>query len=203
LKIVENAGKVLGLLVAIIGVPTAVFTLLFLAFPNVAPWTSLRVDISEPTIEHNATLEDFSQREYLSSDRSDENADIHVMKEAPTSFAARTLGDVVSYRLEMEGFARRTVRVYWSVFEEGGSRVSDKSLNDQFGWPSNDFEATRRVNVVSGDAFVPLPKADGIYFVRVGVWDGQGVRMDVVDSPKFEIVQGRSKIVPPDSETTQ
>jgi hypothetical protein len=91
--------------------------------------------------------------------------------------------------------------VYWSVYEESGQRVSDKTLNDEFGWPSNEFEANRRVNVVSGDAFVPLPKADGTYFVKVGAWDGQGVRMDIVDSPKFEVVQGRSKVVPPETGT--
>jgi hypothetical protein len=122
-----------------------------------------------------------------------------VKTEPPSSFEPQTLGNVVSYRLETEGFAQRTVRVYWSLHEESGQRISDETLNDQFGWPSNNFQANRRVNVVSGDAFVPLPKADGTYFVKLGVWDGLGVRMDIIDSPKFEVVQGLSKEVPPDS----
>jgi hypothetical protein len=196
---VEKVKNVAGMVTAIIGVPAALFALLFLLFPNLIPWTSLRVDISEPSIEHNAIVEDVSQREYLDPGRSEENADLEVKKVPPSSFKPQTLGNVVSYRLEMEGFARRTVRVYWSLHEESGQRVTDKSLTDQLGWPSNDFQANRRVNVVSGDAFVPLPKADGTYFVKLGVWDGLGVRMDIVDSPKFEIVQGRSKEVPPDS----
>jgi hypothetical protein len=202
MSFVEKVTKVAGAIAAVIGVPAALFTFLFLLFPNVVPWTSLRVDISEPSIEHNATIEDVSHREYLNPVRTEENADLDVMK-APPSFGSQALGNVVSYRLEMEGFARRTVRVYWSVFEESGQKVSDKSLNDQFGWPSNDFEAKRRVNVVSGDAFVPLPKADGTYFVRIGVWDGQGVRMDVIDSPKFEVLQGRSKVAPPEPGTAK
>jgi hypothetical protein len=198
MNFVEKVGKVAGMFTAVIGVPAALFAFLFLLFTNWIPWTSLRVDISEPSIEHNATIEDVSQREYLSPNRSEENADLDVMK-APSSFEPQTLGNVVSYRLEMEGFARRTVRVYWSLHEESGQRVSDKTLTDQLGWPSNNFQAKRRVNVVSGDAFVPLPKAGGTYFVKLGVWDGQGVRMDIIDSPKFEVIQGRSKEVPPDS----
>jgi hypothetical protein len=195
----EKVSKVAGAFAAVIGVPAAVVTFLFLLNPNWVPWTSLRVDISEPSIEHNATIEDVSQREYLDPGRSEENADLEVKTEPPSSFEPQTLGNVVSYRLETEGFARRTVRVYWSLHEESGQRISDETLNDQFGWPSNNFQANRRVNVVSGDAFVPLPNADGTYFVKLGVWDGEGVRMDIIDSPKFEVVQGLSKEVPPDS----
>jgi hypothetical protein len=192
-------GKIAVVIAAIIAVPTGIFTLVTLFFPNLAPWTSLRVDVSETSIEHNAVVKDFSQRAYLSPERAQENADLEVSEEPPSE--PETVGNVVSYRLEMEGLARRTVRVFWSVYEESGQRVKNVDLNDQFGWPSNDFEANRRINVVSGDAFVPLPKHDGIYFVEIGVWDGEGVRMDVIDSPKFEVVNGRSKEVPPDSST--
>jgi hypothetical protein len=193
---------VAGAITALIGVPAAFFAFLYLLSPNFAPWTSLRVDISETSIEHNATVEDFSQRAYLNPERPEEAAHLTVI-ETPPSYEPEMIGNVVSYRLEMEGFARRTVRVYWSVYEETGQRVDDDDLNDQLGWPSNNFEAKRRINVVSGDAFVPLPEADGIYFVEIGVWDGEGVRMDIVDSPKFEVVDGRSKEVPPDTATAE
>jgi hypothetical protein len=197
-----DIGKVATTIAAIIGVPAALVGFWFLVSPNSAPWTSLRVDISETSIEHNATVEDFSQRAYLNPERPEEAAHLTVI-ETPPSYEPEMIGNVVSYRLEMEGFARRTVRVYWSVYEETGQRVDDDDLNDQLGWPSNNFEAKRRINVVSGDAFVPLPEADGIYFVEIGVWDGEGVRMDIVDSPKFEVVDGRSREVPPDSETAE
>jgi hypothetical protein len=197
---ITNIGKVAGTIAAVISVPAAIVAFVFTLFPNLIPWTSLRVDISETSIEHNATVEDFSQRAYLDPERPEEGAEL-VIVEVPRSFKPQTIGNVVSYRLEMEGLARRTVRVYWSVYEETGQRVPNDNLNDQLGWPSNNFEAKRRINVVSGDAFVPLPETDGTYFVKVGVWDGEGKRLDIVDSPKFEVVDGRSKEVPPDSAT--
>ncbi len=55
---VEKVKNVAGMVTAIIGVPAALFALLFLLSPNLVPWTSLRVDISEPNTEHNATVED-------------------------------------------------------------------------------------------------------------------------------------------------
>jgi hypothetical protein len=194
-----DIGKAVTVITAIIGVPTAIVTLVFTFAPNIAPWTSLRVDVSETSIEHNAVIKDFSQRAYLSPDRAQETADLEVSEKPP--YKPEQVGNVVSYRLEMEGLVRRTVRVFWSVYEDSGQRVKDDDLNDQYGWPSNEFEANRRVNVVSGDAFVPLPKKDGIYFVEIGVWDGEGVRMDVEDSPRFEVAGGRSKEVPADSPT--
>lgn len=186
---------------AFIGVVSTIVTLLFIFFPNLAPFTSLRVDISETSIEHNAVMKDFANRAYLSPERAPETKDLEVSEKLP--YKPEQVGNVVRYRLEMEGLVRRTVRVFWSVYEDSGHRVKDDDLNDQYGWPSNEFEANRRVNVVSGDAFVPLPKKDGIYFVEIGVWDGEGVRMDVEDSPRFEVVGGRSKEVPADSSTSQ
>ena len=186
-----DIGKIVGVITAIIGVPTAIVTLVFTFLPNLAPWTSLRVDISETSIEHNAVIEDFSQRAYLSPGRTQESEDLEVSEKLP--YEPDQVGNVISYRLEMEGLARRTVRVFWSVYTENGQRVQDDDLNDQFGWPSNEFEANRRINVVSGDTFVPLPRTDGVYFVEIGVWDGEGVRMDVVDSPKFEVVGDSSR----------
>jgi hypothetical protein len=170
-----DIGKTVGVITAIIGVPTAIVTLVFTLAPNIAPWTSLRVDVSETSIEHNADMKDFSQRAYLSPERAQETADLEVSEKPP--YKPEQVGNVVSYRLEMEGLVRRTVRVFWSVYEDNGQRVKDDDLNDQYGWPSNEFEANRRVNVVSGDAFVPLPKKDGIYFVEIGVWDGEGVTL--------------------------
>jgi hypothetical protein len=198
--LMSDFAKAVGVITAIIGVVSAIVTLVFIFFPNLAPFTSLRVDVSETSIEHNAVRKDFSQRAYLSpGSRAQEGADLEVSEKPP--YKPERVGNVVSYRLEMEGLVRRTVRVFWSVYEDSGQRVKDDDLNDQYGWPSNEFKANRRVNVVSGDAFVPLPKKDGIYFVEIGVWDGEGVRMDVEDSPRFEVDGGRSKEVPADSPT--
>jgi hypothetical protein len=106
-------GKAVGVITAIIGVPTAIVTLVFTLAPNIAPWTSLRVDVSETSIEHNAVRKDFSQRAYLSpGSRAQETADLEVSEKPP--YKPEQVGNIVSYRLEMEGLVRRTVRVFWS-----------------------------------------------------------------------------------------
>jgi hypothetical protein len=194
---IVEASKVVG---AVVGAIAAAIGLVFLLMPNLIPWTSLRGDVSETSIEHNTTVKDFMNRAYLNPERP-EDASLTVI-EKPPSYKPQTMGNVISYKLEMEGFAQKTVRVYWSVYQASGQRIADETLTDQIGWPSNLFEARRRVDVVSGDAFVPLPKTDGIYFVKVGVWDGEGKRLDTVDSEEFEVVGGRSKEVPPDTDGT-
>lgn len=192
--VIVDFGKVAGAFAAAIG-------LVFLLAPNLIPWTSLRADISETSIEHNATVEGFMNRAYLNPERPDD-APLSVIERPPT-YEPETVGNVISYKLEMEGFARKTVRVYWSVYEESGQRIAEDGLHDQIGWPSNLFEAKRRIDVVSGDAFVPLPNADGTYFVKIGVWDGEGKRLDIVDTEKFEVAGGRSKPVPPETEAAE
>ena len=111
-----DIGKAVGVITAIIGVPTAIVTLVFTLAPNIAPWTSLRVDVSETSIEHNAVMKDFSQRAYLSPERAQENADLEVSEKPP--YDPEQVGNIISYRLEMEGLAERTVRVFWSVYED-------------------------------------------------------------------------------------
>lgn len=191
---IVEVGKVAGAFAAAVG-------LVFLVFPNLIPWTSLRADISETSIEHNATVEGIMNRAYLNPERP-EDAPLSVI-ERPPSYGPDTVGNVISYKLEMEGFARKTVRVYWSVQEESGQRIAEEGLHDQIGWPSNLFKAEHRVDVVSGDAFVPVPDADGTYFVRIGVWDGEGKRLDIVDTEMFEVERGRSKPVPLETEATE
>ena len=77
---IVEASKVVG---GVVGAIAAAIGLVFLLMPNLIPWTSLRGDVSETSIEHNATVKDFMNRAYLNPERP-EDAPLTVIEKPPS-----------------------------------------------------------------------------------------------------------------------
>jgi hypothetical protein len=185
-------GKVAGALAAVVAFLAALVGIFFLFLPGKFPWTSFRVDISRTAIENNVSLADFSNRTYAK-----------LIGNPP--YKPGTIGDVVRYTMESEGFQKKTIHIIWSMYDESGQRVPEDDLQDRPGWPLPKIVFDRRpiqgigesgADKLSGDIFVPLPKKDGIYFVNIEAWDKEaGVRLASRNTKKFEVKNGASSPV--------
>jgi hypothetical protein len=109
-------------------------------------------------------------------------------------------GDVIGYKLEIEGFQSKQIKIEWSMYDETGQSLPNPALNEQEGYPIGAWKAERRLDTAHGDIFVPLPDKDGTYFVVIEAWTHQGVRLDSEKSHEFEVVEGRWQAVSAASE---
>lgn len=186
---------------------SGIVALFFVIFPNRAPWTTFRADLSETGMEHNVRVEEFEQRGYaklldlrdeeeISTKTPYQAADetpIEPVEEKP--YQPEDVGNIVSFKLETEGLQRKKVYLRWSVFKESGQRVNNSELNDQPGWPIGWFSAGHRVAVRHGDIFVPLPRKDGTYYVEIEAWYETEARLNSIDTDEFVITNGKSQKV--------
>jgi hypothetical protein len=94
------------------------------------------------------------------------------------------MGVTVNYNVSLKGFRGRKVDVRWSLYDaNGGHKVPRDWLRDQdIRWWKGEAEK----DSASDSFWVPLPKISGPFFIRVGVYDEDGVRLDFKDTPSFQ-----------------
>jgi hypothetical protein len=105
-------------------------------------------------------------------------------REVPSGGRVELVGATVDYNVTLTGFRGHKVIVRWSLHEAGtGGQVPREWLrNRPFRWLKGEAEK----DSASDSFWVPLPNIDGRFFVRVGVYDEDGVRLDYADTPAFD-----------------
>jgi hypothetical protein len=90
------------------------------------------------------------------------------------------LGAIVDFDITLRGFRDRRANVRWSLFDTGGGGpVPHEWLKGQVAlW----LEGQAQTDSGSGTFWVPLPKNEGPFFVRLGVYDEDGDRLDYEDT---------------------
>jgi hypothetical protein len=90
------------------------------------------------------------------------------------------VGITVNFNVSLTGFKDRTVAVRWSLHHAGGGQVAREWLRNR---PALWLVGEAEKDSAGSDFWVPLPKSTGPFFVRVGVYDEDGVRLDFADTP--------------------
>jgi hypothetical protein len=93
------------------------------------------------------------------------------------------VGVGVNYDISLTGFRGHRVIVRWSLYSgQGGNPLPLAWLRDQ---PVHWLKAEANRDSASDSFWVPLPKTSGPFYIRVGVFDDDGVRLDFRDSDRF------------------
>lgn len=93
------------------------------------------------------------------------------------------VGAAVDFKLALTGFRGRSVQVRWSLYS------ATQRVRVPRAWLRNQRimllrgEADR--DSASGQFWVPIPQLRGPFFIRVGVYDGRGGRLDYADTDAF------------------
>lgn len=96
--------------------------------------------------------------------------------------SVQPIGVTVNFNISLTGFRDRKVAVRWSLHDAaGGGRVSRDWLRNQ---PALWLVGEAEKDSASSDFWVPLPKLRGPFFIRVSVYDEDGVRLDFVDTTR-------------------
>jgi hypothetical protein len=105
-------------------------------------------------------------------------------QEVPSGGArVEPVGVAVNYNITLTGFRGHKVQVRWSLHRAGsGAQVPREWLrNRPFRWLKGEAER----DSASDSLWVPLPDFQGPFFVRLGVYDEDGVRLDYADTSRF------------------
>ena len=93
------------------------------------------------------------------------------------------VGVTVNYNVTMKGFEDDTVEIRWSLYSAKSSVPVPQ-----------DWLRTRTALTLQGQApedsggdpfWVPIPRRQGRYFIRVSVHDENDTRLDYADTPRF------------------
>jgi hypothetical protein len=142
-------------------------------------------DLSDPDCGLRSTLT------YLLSAHSEVSAAIVAERLAELFEGVRTsgadqaepVGVTVNFNVSLTGFRGDSADVRFSLYAEGGGRVPRDWLENQ---RVLSIEAEAQKDSGSGEFWVPLPRLQGPYFVRFGVDDEDGERLDYWDTdPPF------------------
>jgi hypothetical protein len=99
--------------------------------------------------------------------------------EATTGGKVVPVGVTVNYDVSLTGFRGRRVTVLWSLYSRnGGTLPSDWLRNEPATWLKGEVDK----DSASDSFWVPLPKMEGPLFVRLGIYDEDGVRLTYRDS---------------------
>jgi hypothetical protein len=94
------------------------------------------------------------------------------------------IGVTVNYNISLTGFRGRRVTVRWSLYSvPGGNPVPASWLRNQ---PVHWLQGEANKDSASDSFWVPLPKIRGPFYVRVGVYDDDNVRLDFENSKTFQ-----------------
>lgn len=93
--------------------------------------------------------------------------------------SVQPVGVTVNFNVSLTGFKGRTVAVRWSLHHAGGGRVAREWLRNQ---PALWLVGEAERDSAGSDFWVPLPKTKGPFFVQVGVYDEDGVRLDFAET---------------------
>jgi hypothetical protein len=103
--------------------------------------------------------------------------------QATTGRAVEPIGVTINYKVELTGFRGRILTIRWSLYRAAeGVEVPPAWLKNQ---PVRWLEGEAERDSASDSFWVPLPKVEGPFFVRVTLHDEKGVRLDHHDSEEF------------------
>jgi ketosteroid isomerase-like protein len=90
------------------------------------------------------------------------------------------VGVSVSFNVTLTGFRGHRVDVRWSLYAaEGDISVPQDWLQDQRAlW----LEGEANRDSATGEFWVPLPRVQGPFFIRIGVYDDEGTRLAYADT---------------------
>jgi hypothetical protein len=102
---------------------------------------------------------------------------------SPGGGEVEPVGVTVNYNVSLTGFRGHRVSVRWSLYRAAaGVQVPRDWLRDQ---PVRWLEGEADKDAASDRFWVPLPKIEGPFFVRVGVFDQDDIRLDYADTSPF------------------
>jgi hypothetical protein len=102
----------------------------------------------------------------------------------PTAGGNVPVGVTVNYDISLTGFRGRRVIVRWSLYSvPNGKPVPEGWLRDE---PVHWLRGEANKDSASDSFWVPLPKIGGPFYIRVGVFDDDDVRLDFENSSSFQ-----------------
>jgi hypothetical protein len=94
------------------------------------------------------------------------------------------VGVTINFRLSLTGFRGRIVDVRWALHRDAsGGQVPRDWLKNQRG-PR--YRGNAEKDSASPAIWVPLPRSEGVYFIRLEIKDEDGVRLAYADTPRFQ-----------------
>jgi hypothetical protein len=94
------------------------------------------------------------------------------------------VGALVTYDLRLVGFDGERVTVGWSLWT--ASKRARLPENWMFSRRAAVVEADRQDDSAAGMVWIPLPRDRGPYFIRLSLYDDQGVELDNADTPEVD-----------------
>jgi hypothetical protein len=93
------------------------------------------------------------------------------------------IGVAVDYDVSLTGFRGKRVTVKWSLYRaDGATQVPHEWLRNQaVHWLKGEAES----DSASAGFWAPLPRTQGAFFIRIGLYDDDGIRLDFRDTEQF------------------
>ena len=93
------------------------------------------------------------------------------------------VGVTINFNVSLTGFDGESADVRWSLYSKSAQRPVPRD------WLRNQRALLLRGEAEkdkgSGEFWVPIPEVKGPFFIRIGVYDGDGTRLDYADTPSF------------------
>jgi hypothetical protein len=150
---IERIGRVRALILgigAVAGALTAVFTFIFIVFPNLNPPLEGRATLSISRVEHNVTFGEYLQRPWVPKEGAVQSEE---QLELP--------GNVVYFDVETQGFARKEAYVRYTVYDTDIEKPVN-GLAFRSAWPSDIVIAGKQTSKAQFETWVPVPQDDSI-----------------------------------------
>lgn len=93
------------------------------------------------------------------------------------------VGVTINFNVALTGFRGESAEVRWSLYSKRGQRPVPRD------WLRNQrallLKGEAEKDHGSGEFWVPIPQVKGPFFIRLGVYDARGGRLDYADTPSF------------------
>lgn len=179
-----GTGSLLNALAALVTVIGAVLALLFVFWPQLRP--------SSPPETYGATLDgakvepDVTLGDYLA------RGGARLAAKAPnlrsfTDDELRQPGAIITFEIVIEGYNGKTCVVRWSLHDAAtGARLADDPrFVDQYAFPDKSITPNAPRDQIDAETWVLVPAGHGPYFVRLALFDPDGVRLASLDTAPF------------------
>ena len=94
------------------------------------------------------------------------------------------VGVTINFNVSLTGFDGESADVRWSLYSKSAQRPVPRD------WLRNQRALLLRGEAEkdngSGEFWVPIPAVKGPFFIRIGVYDADGTRLDYADTPTFQ-----------------
>ena len=94
------------------------------------------------------------------------------------------IGVTINFNVSLTGFDGESADVRWSLYSKSRQRPVPRD------WLRNQrallLKGEAEKDTGSGEFWVPIPEVKGPFFIRIGVYDADGTRLDYADTPSFE-----------------